>query len=159
MYALEDFDPETGQAAKTVIFTKRVITTRQPPERASDPADAAAICLDRAGEIRLEDAARLLGSASAGEARTALGELVYDEPGTGRLVPAAKILAAKFAPSSATPSRPPGTTRGSRSTSPHCAAHCRPTWGQGRSTPGSARPGSIRVTSSRDCGRSWKTRR
>ena len=95
VYALEDFDPETGQAAKTVIFTKRVITTRQPPERASDPADAAAICLDRAGEIRLEDAARLLGSASAGEARTALGELVYDEPGTGRLVPAAEYLSGK----------------------------------------------------------------
>jgi N12 class adenine-specific DNA methylase len=95
VYALEDFDPETGQAAKTVIFTKRVITTRQPPERASDPADAAAICMDIAGEIRLEDAARLLGSASAGEARTALGELVYDEPGTGRLVPAAEYLSGK----------------------------------------------------------------
>ena len=95
VYALEDFDPETGQAAKTVIFTKRVITTRQPPERASDPADAVAICMDLAGEVRLEDAGRLLGSASAGEARTALGELVYDEPGTGRLVPAAEYLSGK----------------------------------------------------------------
>ena len=95
VYALEDFDPETGTAAKTVIFTKRVITTRQPPERASDPANAVAICMDRTGEVRLEDAGRLLGSASAGEARTALGELVYDEPGTGRLVPAAEYLSGK----------------------------------------------------------------
>ena len=86
VYALEDFDPETGQAAKAVIFTKRVITTRQPPESASSPANAVAICMDIAGEIRLDDAARLLGAASAEEARAALGELVYDEPGTGRLV-------------------------------------------------------------------------
>ena len=49
----------------------------------------------RAGEVRLEDAARLLGSASAEEARAALGELVYDEPGTGRLVPAAEYLSGK----------------------------------------------------------------
>ena len=95
VYALEDFDPETGQAAKTVIFTQRVVTTRQTPESASDPADAVAICMDQAGEVRIEDAARLLGSASADEARTTLGELVYDEPGTGRLVPAAEYLSGK----------------------------------------------------------------
>ena len=95
VYALEDFDPETGTAAKTVIFTKRVITTRQPPESASSPADAVAICVDSAGEVRLEDAARLLGSASAKETRASLGELVYDEPGTGRLVPAAEYLSGK----------------------------------------------------------------
>ena len=87
--------PRPAQAAKTVIFTKRVITTRQPPESASSPADAVAICVDRAGEVRLEDAARLLGSASAEEARASLGELVYDEPGTGRLVPAAEYLSGK----------------------------------------------------------------
>jgi len=95
VYALEDFDPETGQAAKSVIFTQRVVTTRQTPESASDPADAVAICMDQAGEVRIEDAARLLGSASADEARTTLGELVYDEPGTGRLVPAAEYLSGK----------------------------------------------------------------
>ena len=95
VYALEDFDPETGQAAKAVIFTQRVVTTRQTPESASDPADAVAICMDQAGKVRLADAARLLGSASPEEARTALGELVYDEPGTGRLVPAAEYLSGK----------------------------------------------------------------
>ena len=51
--------------------------------------------MDQAGEVRIEDAARLLGSASADQARTALGELVYDEPGTGRLVPAAEYLSGK----------------------------------------------------------------
>ena len=95
VYALEDFDPETGQAAKTVIFTQRVVTTRRARESASDPADAVAICMDQAGEVRIEDAARLLGSASADEARAMLGELVYDEPGTGRLVPAAEYLSGK----------------------------------------------------------------
>ena len=95
VYALEDFDPEAGTAAKTVIFTKRVITTRQPPASASSPADAVAICMDRAGKVRLEDAARLLGSASAEQARASLGELIYDEPGTGRLVPAAEYLSGK----------------------------------------------------------------
>ena len=86
---------ETGQAAETVIFTKRVITTRQPPERASDPANAVAICMDLAGEVRTgghRPAARLR---LRREARTALGELVYDEPGTGRLVPAAEYLSGK----------------------------------------------------------------
>jgi N12 class adenine-specific DNA methylase len=51
--------------------------------------------MDQAGEVRIEDAARLLGSASAEEARATLGELVYDEPGTGRLVPAAEYLSGK----------------------------------------------------------------
>ena len=51
--------------------------------------------MDSAGEVRLEDAARLLGSASAKETRASLGELVYDEPGTGRLVPAAEYLSGK----------------------------------------------------------------
>jgi N12 class adenine-specific DNA methylase/SAM-dependent methyltransferase len=95
VYALEDFDPETGQAAKGVIFRQRVITPRQPAQRADSPADAVAICVDATGEVRLADVARLLGAGSEDEARAALGELVYDEPGTGRLVPAAEYLSGK----------------------------------------------------------------
>lgn len=47
------------------------------------------------GQVRLERAAALLGSPSQEDARAALGELVYDEPGTGRLVPAAEYLSGK----------------------------------------------------------------
>jgi N12 class adenine-specific DNA methylase len=95
VYALEDFDPDTGRAAKAAIFTQRVIGPRQAPVSAGSPADAVAICLDQEGEIRLETAARLLSAPSPEDARAALGELVYDEPGTGRLVPAAEYLSGK----------------------------------------------------------------
>ena len=95
VYALEDFDPETGRAAKAAIFTQRVITARRPPASAASPADAVAICADLTGEVELDGIAQLLGSASPQEARAALGELVYDEPGTGRLVPAAEYLSGK----------------------------------------------------------------
>ena len=64
-----------------------------PPVRlgADTPEDALAICLDELGEVHLPEVARLLGVEEA-EARSALGTLVFDEPGTGRLVPAAEYL-------------------------------------------------------------------
>lgn len=95
VYALEDFDSETGIASKAPIFTSRVIKDRQPADSAQSPADAIAICMDADGQVRLERAAALLGLSSHEEARAALGELVYDEPGTGRLVPAAEYLSGK----------------------------------------------------------------
>jgi N12 class adenine-specific DNA methylase len=95
VYALEDFQPDTGQAAKAAIFTQRVIGPRHAPASADTPADAVVICLDTDGEIRLDTAARLLGAPSPHDARASLGELVYDEPGTGRLVPAAEYLSGK----------------------------------------------------------------
>ncbi|MBO0802826.1 MAG: hypothetical protein J2P25_07095, partial [Nocardiopsaceae bacterium] len=95
VYALEDFDPETGAASKAPIFTRRVIADRQPAESAETAADAIAICMDADGQVRLERAASLLGAPSPDDARAALGDLVYDEPGTGRLVPAAEYLSGK----------------------------------------------------------------
>jgi N12 class adenine-specific DNA methylase/SAM-dependent methyltransferase len=95
VYALEDYDPETGAVAKSAIFTKRVVTVRTPPETAETPADAVAVCMDTHGEVRLADAARLLRLAGEEEARAALGELVYDDPATGTLVPAAEYLSGK----------------------------------------------------------------
>lgn len=95
VYALEDFDPEAGTASKAAIFTHRVIADRSPATSADTPEDAVAICMDADGEVRIERAASLLGSASREEARTALGELVYDEPDTGKLVPAAEYLSGK----------------------------------------------------------------
>jgi N12 class adenine-specific DNA methylase/SAM-dependent methyltransferase len=89
--ALEIFDPEDGQASKAAIFSRRVIAP--PPARlgADTPQDALAICMDNYGEVRLDEIARLLGTGSA-QARSALESLVFDDPETSALVPAAAYL-------------------------------------------------------------------
>src|ERR1019366_3620040 len=91
VYALEEFDPVGQRAAKAAIFTRRVIAPRAPRLGAGTPADALAICLDTCGEARLGEIARLLG---VGEdlARGEVGTLVFDDPQSGRLVPAAEYL-------------------------------------------------------------------
>ena len=89
--ALETYDPHTGTANEAPILSQRVVAPRQPHLGADTPADAVAICLDTHGEVRLPEVARLLGTAPE-DTLTALGDLVYDEPGTGRLVPAAEYL-------------------------------------------------------------------
>jgi len=91
VYALEQFDPVGQRAAKAAVFRERVIAPRAPRLGADTPADALAICLDAHGEPRLDEIARLLG-ATENDARAQLGALVFDDPGTGRLVPAAEYL-------------------------------------------------------------------
>jgi N12 class adenine-specific DNA methylase len=91
VYALEQFDPVGQRAAKAAVFRERVIAPRAPRLSADTPADALAICLDARGEPRLDEIARLLGT-TEDDARTQLGTLVFDDPGTGRLVPAAEYL-------------------------------------------------------------------
>src|SRR6185437_9201237 len=92
--ALEEFDPVSQTAAKAAIFTGRVIAPRNPRLGADNGADALAICLDVLGEARLDAIARLLGTDEE-NARRELGTLAFDEPGTGRLVPAAEYLSGK----------------------------------------------------------------
>jgi N12 class adenine-specific DNA methylase len=89
--ALEDFDPVTQIATKAEMLRQRVVAPRTPRLGADDPADALAICMDTHGRADLDEIARLLGVDPV-EARTQLGELVYDEPGTDRLVPAPEYL-------------------------------------------------------------------
>lgn len=91
VYALEHFDATTQHAAKADIFTQRVIAPPAPQLGADSPEDALAICLDTRGEVRLDEIARLLG-VDEHAAREDLGTLVYDEPGTSRLVPASEYL-------------------------------------------------------------------
>jgi N12 class adenine-specific DNA methylase len=91
VYALEHFDPNTQTARKATIFHERVVARRAPRLGSDDPADALAICLDTYGEARLDEIARLLGT-DQDDARRKLGTLVFDEPGTQRLVPAAEYL-------------------------------------------------------------------
>ncbi|MFF8883273.1 hypothetical protein [Streptomyces flaveolus] len=92
VYALEEFDEETNTATKAEIFTQRITAPRQAPERADTPVEAAAISLDLHGEVRLDVVARLLGLPDEQASRTALGTVVFTEPHTGRLVPAAEYL-------------------------------------------------------------------
>jgi N12 class adenine-specific DNA methylase len=89
--ALEVFDDETQAADKAPIFDARIIDS--PPERlgVDTPAEAVAVCLDERGSVTLERVAELLGSTSE-DARSALGDLVWDDPETGALVPAAQYL-------------------------------------------------------------------
>jgi len=89
--ALEEFEPVGQRAAKAAIFRERVIAPRAPRLGADTPADALAICLDTHGEASLDQIARLLGTTQA-DARDQLGTLVFDDPQSGRLVPAAEYL-------------------------------------------------------------------
>ena len=90
--ALEHFDPDTASTTKAAIFERRVVTPRQPRLGAESAQDALSICLDTHGRPDLHEMARLLG-VDASTARARLGELVYDDPGTGTLVAAAAYLA------------------------------------------------------------------
>ena len=91
VYALEDFDSTRQTATKADILGQRVVAPRAPRLGADTPADALAICLDSHGDVRLDEIARLLG-VEEDEARAGLGDLVFDEPGTERLVPAPEYL-------------------------------------------------------------------
>ncbi len=89
--ALEVFDEETQDAHKAPIFDARLIDP--PAERlgVDSPAEAVAVCLDESGTVTIERAAQLLG-ASHEDARASLGDLVWEDPSTGALVPAAQYL-------------------------------------------------------------------
>src|SRR5690606_20327665 len=92
VYALEVYDKESRTAKKSAIFTRAVTKPQAEQASAETPQDALAISLNTYGEVRLGEIARLLGIESLDEARDALGELVFNEPGTQRLVPAAEYL-------------------------------------------------------------------
>ena len=79
------------RAAKADIFSRRVIAPRAPRLGADTPADALAISLDTCGQARLSEIARLLGT-SEEDARGQLGTLVFDDPESGTLIPAAEYL-------------------------------------------------------------------
>jgi N12 class adenine-specific DNA methylase len=87
VYALEEnYDPGSKTAVRADIFTQRVVVPETPLLGADTADEALAICLNSFGEVRLEEITRLLGAASEAGARAELGTLVFDEPGTGRLV-------------------------------------------------------------------------
>jgi N12 class adenine-specific DNA methylase len=77
--ALEVYNPETGKAVKTDIFTKRASSPREIPTHADSPADALALCLDTYGEVNLLEIAKMLGVGETA-ARHQLGDLVFEQP-------------------------------------------------------------------------------
>lgn len=92
VYALEAFDKDTGRARKSVIFERAVTSPKNEQAGADNPQDALAISLNSYGEVRLGEIAKLLGMETLEEAREALGDLVFNEPGTQRLVTAAEYV-------------------------------------------------------------------
>ena len=89
--SLEVFDEEAGQAHPAGILRERQIAQRVPVKGVETPSEALAVCLDTHGTVELETVAGLLGIEAA-TVRAELGELVYDDPTTGELVPAAQYL-------------------------------------------------------------------
>jgi N12 class adenine-specific DNA methylase len=91
LMALEVFDPVTHTAQKAAIFSERVVGPRAVRGRAESPQEAVTICLDESGTVTLERVAALL-DIDAPVARGRLGTLVFDDPGSGVLVPAPRYL-------------------------------------------------------------------
>lgn len=89
--ALEVFDEDTQEARPAAIFHDRIIDPPHKRHGVEAPDEAVAVCLDETGMVTLDRVAALLGI-DPDTARVRLRELVYDEPGTDRLVPAAEYL-------------------------------------------------------------------
>ncbi|SFF74820.1 Adenine-specific DNA methylase, N12 class [Actinacidiphila alni] len=92
VYALEIYDTDTQTARRSAIFTRPVTPPQTAQTTADTPQDALAISLNTYGEVRLSEIARLLDVDSLDEARDALGDMVFNEPGSQRLIPAAEYL-------------------------------------------------------------------
>ncbi|MFE2727111.1 helicase-related protein [Kitasatospora sp. NPDC059327] len=92
VYALEIYDRDTGTATKDAIFARAVTKPDIERTTADTPQDALAISLNTSGEVRLGEIARLLSLDTLEQARDALGDLVYNEPGTQRLIHAPTYL-------------------------------------------------------------------
>lgn len=89
--ALERFDDETQVAVPATMLSERVVAPRYVAQGADNAQDALALSLDRAGTADLELIADLLGVDQV-DARAQLGDLVYDDPAVGGIVPAAEYL-------------------------------------------------------------------
>ena len=89
--ALENYDEETGQAAKAPIFSQRVNQRPQRPIRADSPGEAIRVCLDTRGRLDLAVIADLL-QLPADRVPEALQGLAYLDPQSGEWVTAEEYL-------------------------------------------------------------------
>ncbi|MFG6197775.1 helicase-related protein [Nonomuraea sp. JJY05] len=79
VFALDDYDADTGNARKADILSKRVVAAKKPITSTDDPGEALAVVIDRFGELRMAEVAKLLG-VDEPTARQRLGNRVYDQP-------------------------------------------------------------------------------
>ena len=89
--SIEVFDDMAQTASPAALLRERMILPRTPVLGADTPQDALAVTLDTHGRVDLAEIARLLGQDEQ-QTRDELGQLVYDDPAAGRLVPAAEYL-------------------------------------------------------------------
>ncbi len=94
--SLEVFDDETQTAAEADLLRRRVLRDREPVRSVDTPEDALAVCQDQLGRVDLDTVASLLGL-TAEDARQTLGELVYEDPDSQSLLPAAEYLSGNVA--------------------------------------------------------------
>ncbi|SDH55258.1 helicase-related protein [Microbacterium sp. 77mftsu3.1] len=90
--ALEVFDQSTGAARAADILTRRVNRAPEPIERVDTPAEAIAVSMGESGRIDLHRIASLLDLDDAQVAADTLGDLIWEDPATGRIIPAAEYL-------------------------------------------------------------------
>ncbi|SNS54761.1 Adenine-specific DNA methylase, N12 class [Micrococcales bacterium KH10] len=91
VFALAEYDHRTGDVTKSSLFVGRSIQARQPVQGAETAADALALSLDTTGKVDLDTIATLL-DVDEQTARQELGDLVFEDPSTGELVPASQYL-------------------------------------------------------------------
>lgn len=89
--ACEVYDPDTQTGSPAAMLTRPVNRAPKPIERAENPAQALAVSLGETGRVDLDRIAGLL-NLDPTQAREALGTLVYTDPDTGALIPAAEYL-------------------------------------------------------------------
>lgn len=89
--ALEQFDESEQTAAPASLLLERMVVPRQQRQGADTPSEAISMSLDQTGGVDLELIGDLLG-VEQDQARTQLGELVFDDPATQELVFAPEYL-------------------------------------------------------------------
>ena len=89
--SVERFDEETGEARPSALCVEDILGSTHTSRSAENPADALAICLDESRSVDLGRIGELLELDEV-EARAALGDLVFEDPRTGELVPAVHYL-------------------------------------------------------------------
>ena len=89
--AIEAYDDSSAEASPADILTSRQLYAAYEPKGADNAADAIAISRAQKGGVDLDYCAYLLGASSPQDARTALGQLVFDTP-DGGLVPREEYL-------------------------------------------------------------------
>ena len=89
--SMEVFDPTTQNAEPGALLTRDVVTHRTRPDHAESVEDAIAISMEETRRVDLDRVAELL-DVDAETARERLSGEVFEEPGTGVLVPKTTYL-------------------------------------------------------------------